>query len=586
MEQLQWIASIMGKKRKFFIIAMCFAVISAALCLVFPFITQEITNKVLNGEVQADGSVVNRLDLLPGLITFLLIAQFSRSILRYTMTSTLEYVSQNVQNDIRVKIYDNLSKQDITFYSKYRTGDLMTRMTGDMDMIRHIIAGTSHAILESIALFIFSMIYLFSVNVTITIVLLCVLPVILVCSFRFSKTVFPMYQDLRQKLSRMNSVAQENISANKTVRAFVREDFEEEKFDECNREYRAANIKANRHWLKFFPAIEGSSQVLNVLILLTSGILVIGGNMPIGDIAAFSLLAWGLSEPMKSLGMHLNDFQRFITSCSKVMEIYYKNTRVKNPENGAVKGTEFGTVEFKDVTLYHSGNKKPSLKNINVRVEKGQTLAILGSTGSGKTTMIDALSRMIDVKEGYIKVNGVNVKDWDLQSLRKNLGIATQKVLLYSDTVSANISYSDPEMNPDEVPAFAHLAAADFAADLPEGFDTIIGEMGTGLSGGQKQRIALARAIAKQPQILILDDTTSAVDFETEKILRENLDNLPYDCTKIIIAQRISAVRNADIILVLDGGEIVQQGKHEKLVKEQGFYREICVLQDVDLEEV
>ena len=224
----------------------------------------------------------------------------------------------------------------------------------------------------------------------------------------------------------------------------------------------------------------------------------------------------------------------------------------------------------------------PTLKDVSFSVTQGQTLAILGATGSGKTTLVDAVTRMLDVSGGTVLVDGVDVRLWDLQALRRRIGMATQRVQLYSDTVSSNIAYSAPDdISEDDVALYARLAAADFICSLPEGFDTIIGEQGTGLSGGQKQRIALARALAKQPEILILDDTTSAVDLETEKQLRKNLQELPYPCTKIIVAQRISAVRSADQILVLQDGRIAQRGTHEQLAACEGYYRDICLLQGV-----
>ena len=468
------------------------------------------------------------------------------------------------------------------FSNRYRTGDLMTRLTGDLDMVRHTVCWISYNAVESTCLFLFSMTYLFSVNAALTLLLLAVAPVILACSFLFSRTVYPLYASLREKLSRMNSVAQENIAGNKTVRAFVREAYENEKFENCNEEYRQANLKANFHWLKFFPYIEGCAQLMGLLSVLFGGLFIIQGKMTAGDLAAFSLMSWGLSEPMRALGTYLNDFQRFLTSAAKVIEIYFARTRIENPEHGRTEGECRGSVEFRGVTVAYPHNSAPTLKDVSFSVTQGQTLAILGATGSGKTTLVDAVTRMLDVSGGTVLVDGVDVRLWDLQALRRRIGMATQRVQLYSDTVSSNIAYSAPDdISEDDVALYARLAAADFICSLPEGFDTIIGEQGTGLSGGQKQRIALARALAKQPEILILDDTTSAVDLETEKQLRKNLQELPYPCTKIIVAQRISAVRSADQILVLQDGRIAQRGTHEQLAACEGYYRDICLLQGV-----
>lgn len=300
MQQLQWLSGCMKDKRKWFWLAMALAVVSAGLCVVFPFITQQITDRVLVGQTLPDGSVQRQTQLLVPLVCVMIGAQLLRSCVRYGMTASLEYVSQNVQQDIRRHLYDNLCTQDAGFYTRYRTGDLMTRLTGDLDMVRHTVCWISYNAVESTCLFLFSMTYLFSVNAALTLLLLAVAPVILACSFLFSRTVYPLYASLREKLSRMNSVAQENIAGNKTVRAFVREAYENEKFENCNEEYRQANLKANFHWLKFFPYIEGCAQLMGLLSVLFGGLFIIQGKMTAGDLAAFSLMSWGLSEPMRA----------------------------------------------------------------------------------------------------------------------------------------------------------------------------------------------------------------------------------------------------------------------------------------------
>lgn len=580
MQQLHWLALCMKGKRKLFCFAMVLAVVSSAICVVFPFVTQQITDKILLGEIQGDGTRLHRTDLLAGLIAVMLGAQLLRSVVKATINYTLEYVSQEVLQQIRHQLYEVLCGQDLGFYSRCRAGDIMTRLTGDLDMVRHTIAWISFSVVESISLFLISLAYLFSVNVRLTLVLLVVAPFILVCTYAFSRTVFPKYVLLREKLSRMNSTAQENIEGNKTVRAFVREDYENRKFEVCNREYRQANLDANFHWLRFYPVIEGCAQAMSVLIILVGGTLILNGEMTAGGLAAFSMMSWGLSEPMRALGIYLNDIQRFLTSASKVMELYYAHTPIFSPKKAGTEGEARGLVEFRSVDFSYVKNS-PVLRDISFTVHPGQTIAIMGPTGSGKSTLVDLMTRMLDTTRGEVLIDGINVRDWDLQALRGRIGVATQKVILYSDTVAANIAYSRVEMPEEKVRYYAALAAADFAAGLPEGFQTVIGEQGTGLSGGQKQRIALARALAKEPEILVLDDTTSAVDLETEQQLRTNLTRLPFPCTKILIAQRVSAVRGADCILILEDGCITQRGTHEELATLPGYYREICELQGV-----
>lgn len=587
MQQLHWLSDCLKGKRALFWTAMVMAICSSLLYIAFPFISQIITDEILVGVTQPDGSVTRNLDILPMMLALMLGTQFLRSADRYGMVLILEHVSQTMLQRLRTQIYSILSLQDPSFYDEYRTGDLMTRLTGDMDLVRHTVAWISYSVVESVSLFVMSMAYFLTINVKLTLILLALTPLILLSTYFYSKSVYPLYAHLREKLSGMNSIAQENISGNKVVRAFAREDFECEKFDRCNGDFRQANLAANFQWLKFFPFVEGFSQSLNIIIVLCGGLFIIGGQMSPGDLVAFSLLSWGISGPMRDMGMFLNDLQRFFASANKVMEIQNMQPRIENPSNGHKQDEPIkGGVEFQNVSYRYGYNENQyALRHINLSIRGGETVAIMGSTGSGKTTLINAIVRLIDVTKGSVLVDGIDVREWDLTALRKNVGVATQDVLLYSNTVDANIAYSDPDMPAEDVKYFAELAAAQFIKKLPEGFDTIIGERGTGLSGGQKQRIALARALAARPSILILDDTTSAVDMETEYYIQNSLKNLPYACTKIIIAQRISSVRHADKILIMSEGEIVQCGTHDELFHQEGYYREICKLQGI-LEEV
>ncbi|MEG1390511.1 MAG: ABC transporter ATP-binding protein [Angelakisella sp.] len=587
MRQLKWLNYCMRGSRGLFCLAMLMALISSLLYITFPFISKEITDKVLMGTVLADGTIFHNTTILPTMLVILLCTQLLRSIDRYGMILILEKVSQEMLERLRVEIYENLSNQDSNFYDEYRTGDLMTRLTGDIDLVRHTISWISYNIVESGSLFIFSMAYFFTINIKLTLILLAMTPLILCSTYFYARSVYPLYAKLREKLSNMNSIAQENISGNKIVRAFAREDFENKKFDGCNKDFYDANLKASFHWLKFLPFVDGFSKSLNVLIILFGGLFIIWGEMSAGDLMAFSLLSWGISAPMREMGMYLNDIQRFFASANKVMEVHTVSTRIESPENGRRQDKPLvGKIEFRDVSYqYPLSGKKNALHHINLIINSGETVAIMGGTGSGKTTLINTIVRMLDVTKGSVLVDGTDVREWDLKTLRKNIGIATQDVLLYSNTVDANIAYSSPEMSEEDVDYFANLAAAQFIEKLPEGYGTVIGERGTGLSGGQKQRIALARALAVRPSILILDDTTSAVDMETEHYIQESLRSLPFDCTKIIIAQRISSVRGADKIIIMQDGRIAECGTHDELVAQHGYYYEVCELQGA-LEEV
>lgn len=332
-------------------------------------------------------------------------------------------------------------------------------------------------------------------------------------------------------------------------------------------------------WLKFFPFLETTAQSLSVIMLICGGIFVVNGRISMGQYAAFSGLIWTLSNPMRTLGNIVNDLQRFSASANKIIEIYYGSPKIVDRNDAVDKPERFkGSVEFDHVSFSY-GNTEV-LKDITFSVEPGETVVIMGETGSGKTTLAELIPRIYDVKSGEVRVDGISVNRLKLNQLRHNIGFATQDVLLYSDTIDGNISFGDSDMPEEDVVKYAKAADADgFVRKLSDGYNTIVGERGVGLSGGQKQRISLARALAVKPAILILDDTTSAVDLETEKHIQQALADLDFPCTKIIIAQRISTAKYADKIIVLKDGMIQEQGTHDELIKNNGYYREVYDLQ-------
>lgn len=581
MEQIRWIITNMSKKVKIvYVFALISTVFTSAMQLINPIITQKIVDQVVKKlpyvkESQMQDLISTLISLLVIMIVFTII----RTVTTYCSIMSYEKCAQEFLYEIRDHIYKNLQRQDAKFFSQNRTGDLMTRLTGDMDMIRHTICWVIRMLVECICLFLATTIYMLSKDVLFTLSLLVVTPFIYIVTKIFSKQVRPLYINLREKLSLLNTNAQENISGNRVVKAFAREEFEMQKFEEKNEDYKQANLKATMKWLQFFPIIEGLSQAMQIAVLLVGGLFIINGRITAGVFLAFSSLSWTLSNPVRMLGTLLNDLQRFFASCDKVIELYYASPKIKNKKDAIVKEERAkGEIDFKDVTVKISGTEV--LKNINLHIKAGETLAIMGSTGSGKTTLLNSIARIVDISSGSLTVDGIEVKQYDLHSLRKNIGMASQEVFLFSDTIDSNIAYGDLSLTEEEVKYYAQLADANFIEKTADGYDTLIGERGTGLSGGQKQRLALARALAIKPPILILDDTTSAVDLETEKKIQNSLRNLEFECTKIIVAQRISTTKTADHILVLDKGEIIEYGTHEELIKNNGYYKEVFDLQN------
>ena len=344
-----------------------------------------------------------------------------------------------------------------------------------------------------------------------------------------------------------------------------------EKFQKENDAYRDAELVASEIWTKYVPLFEFLSNMLTLILMLVGGIMVIRENMTLGNFVTINGYLWMLTNPLRQIGWRINDIQRFTTSVEKIYATYSEEPLVKHPKAGIKRQRLHGDVTFRNVS--YRADDEDIIQDISFDVKSGQTVGILGSTGSGKSTIMNLLCRFYDVTDGEVLVDGINVKNLDLYHLRENIGMAMQDVFLFSDTIEGNIAYSRPDCPFDEVKKAAIMADANhFIQEMPDGYDTIVGERGVGLSGGQKQRISLARALLKEPSILILDDTTSAVDMETESYIQKQLQTLGHSCTIFIVAYRISSIKDADLILVLNEGRIVEQGTHDELLKNNGYY--------------
>ena len=575
---LRWLWKNMEGYRGKYCFALLLTIICQSMYIITPYLSQQIVDTFIYGENAAEMLQTN-VNLLYAMIAGMIGFTFVRCAIQYSANMIYEASSQALIYRVRKKLYENINDQDATFYDHFRTGDIMTRMSGDIDMVRHSVAWIIKTILECVVLFSASVVYFFILDPLMAICLLALTPVIFCITYFFNKKIKPMYVNLREKLSDLNTAAEENISGNRVVKAFAREDYEIKRFDEKNTAYSTNNKAAALTWLKFYPYIEITAQVLSVVQLLCGGLFVISGRITIGEFTAFSGLIWTIANPMRTIGTIINDLQRFTASANKIIEIYYGKSKIADREDAVdIKGRLKGDIEFKDVSF--SYGKKQVLHDINLKINAGETVAIMGETGSGKTTLVELIGRIYDVEKGQVLADGVDVRMLKLKQLRGSIGMATQDVLLFSDTVDGNIAFGNTELSDEEVRKYAKYADADgFISRMTEGYDTIVGERGVGLSGGQKQRIALARALAVKPSVLILDDTTSAVDLETEKHIQNALANLDFPCTKIIIAQRISSTKDADKIVVLQNGTIADIGTHEELIQREGYYKEVYDLQ-------
>ncbi len=569
-QQIKWLWDNIDQKFKpGHILAMIISVVTSAMLLVNPALSQMLIDDVI---------VAQNPEPLLGILAIMFVAKVLREGLRYYMVVCLEKSSQSMVFNIRCKLFQRLQYNDMSFFDVHRTGDIMTRMSSDIDWCRHFLSYIDYRVVDSICMFLFTTIYLFIVNWKLTALLVIVTPLLMLITKVYSSHIRPRFVAMRERLAEMNTAAQENIAGNHVIKAFAREEYEKEHFEEKNEAFKQSQLSINKMWLMFYPFIELLANAMMLITVFVGALLIISGDMTPGQLSVFTGLTWALSNPMRELGTLLNDVQRFSTSAQKVMELYFVKPRIQDG-CGAEERKIKGDIEFRDVSF--AFGKKQVLEHISFSVKAGQTVAIMGPTGGGKTTIINLLSRFYDVTDGQVLVDDVDVRSWRLQDLRGGIGTATQDVFLFSDTVEGNVAFGAQNLSLDEVKDFARRADADsFIEKLPEKYDTIIGERGVGLSGGQRQRIALARALAVRPGILVMDDTTSAVDMETEKYIQEQLRQLPFPCTKLIIAQRISSMRDADLILVLKDGKIAERGTHEELLQQHGYYYQTYALQN------
>lgn len=578
--KLQWLWENMKGARTVYVIGMIGTIAYNVLQLTVPYYSGKIVDLFLTGEHARENMQTNS-DLFYQLLAAMVGITVVRTVIVYADCMIYEHVSQTVLYRIRNYLYDKIQRQDMTFYSTYRTGDLMTRVTGDLDAVRHMVAWVVRMVIESFSLFIAAAGFFLYTNWKMALCLLVISPFVfwIICLFR--NRVAPMHALLREKLAQMNTYAQENISGNRVVKAFAREDYEIWKFDRANRDYAKTNKETAMVWLRFFPYVESIANLMPVVMLAVGGVFLIKGQLTMGEYVAFSGLIWAIANPMRQMGNIMNEFQRFSAAAKKVMEIYYSEPKIKDHENAISHPERFeGKIEFQDVSFQYEDGDLPVLHDISFTIQPGETVAIMGETGCGKTSLIHLIPRFYEATKGRILIDGVPVEDYKLEDLRKNIGLATQDVLLYSDTIEGNIAYGNSDITIDEIRKYAkYSAASDFISKMPEGYETVVGERGVGLSGGQKQRISLARALAVEPSILILDDTTSAVDMETEKQIQQSLKELDFTCTKIIIAQRISTTKEADHIFVMQNGYIKEAGTHEELIAKKGYYYDLVRLQ-------
>jgi len=487
-----------------------------------------------------------------------------------------EVTSQGVAFDLRNSIFEKLQRLSFSYHDKAQTGKLMVRMTSDVEMVR-MFAGTGFLqLISAVILLVGTLVILFSTNVLLTFIFLGMLPAIGVIFVFFIRRVIPISKSVQIKLGNLNTVLQENLAGVRVVKAFAREEFEESRFNTRNLELLGENVSLIKTFANIFPLIFLIANLGMAVVLWAGGLQVIGLQLSLGELVAFQSYQIFLLMPIFMLGFIGSSLSRAEVSAQRLFEVIdAKSEVVEKP--GAIELKEIdGRVVFEHVSFRFFGDEQDVISDLSFEASPNQSIAILGKTGSGKSTIINLIPRFYDVTKGRVLIDGHDIRDVSLSSLRRFIGIVLQETTLFSGTIRENIAYGKLDASEDEIIGVAKAAQAhDFITQFPDGYLSIIGERGVGLSGGQKQRIAIARALLLNPKILIMDDSTSSVDAETEYHIQMALDQLIGGRTTFIIAQRISTIRNANLILLLDEGKLVAKGTHEELIDCCELYTEI-----------
>ncbi|NLC15235.1 MAG: ABC transporter ATP-binding protein [Firmicutes bacterium] len=548
--------------------ALVFAI--SGLNLLEPVVIKWVIDEILESK--------NYALLLYGALAILGVA-IIRGVLQYFQRFSMSWAGQKVVFDIRNTLYRHLQQLSFSFYDQAQTGQIMSRVTSDVETAQRFLSNGLVQIISIFVTFTATLFIMLSHHAKLTFMAMIPVPLLAWRVQVYSTKVRPMFWDIQQQIAVLTARLQENITGQRVVKAFARKDYEMEIFERDNMALLKRNVKAERLSGVNWALMRLLTEISLGIILWYGGWQVISGHITYGTLVAFNMWLGQLLGPIRRLGFWVSLVQRTIASGERIFEILDTKAEVEDKPGAKPMPPVEGRVTFEGVSFSYDGEHMV-LDGINLDVKPGQTIAVLGGTGSGKSTLINLIPRFYDVTKGRILIDGVDIRDVTLESLRRQIGIVTQETFLFSASLRDNIAYGKPEAADKEVMAAAKAAHIhDFIVSLPQGYDSVIGERGVGLSGGQKQRVAIARALLMDARILLLDESTSSVDVETEMRIQEAFSRLLEDRTAFVIAQRLSTVRNADWIIVLDKGRIAEQGTHEELLKKGGIYTSIYNLQ-------
>lgn len=551
-----------GKHWLGYVFAIVCMIIAIVLDMIYPMITESIIDDVI-----LDGKT----ELLFGLLAGIVVVGVGRAITGYFKEFTFDKLASAIGSEMRKDLFNYIQSLSMNFFAKTNTGELMARVKDDVDNVWNVL-GFIGMLLMEVAIHVSIVLYcMFIRNWKLALLPLFTMIISGVAAVIMEKKLDKVYEGISEENAVLTTVAQENLAGVRTVKAFAREKFEIEKFLSHNNRYYELNITQSKVMAKYYPVFQFVGKALPVITTVLGGILVMKEEMSLGALVAFVEYTRNCTWPMEMMGWLTNGLSSGIASYRKIRKIYDVDPEICNKEQSVILEKVEGKVTFENVCFSVEG--KEILKDISFHLPAGKTLGIMGATGSGKTSIINLLQRFFDVSGGSVKVDGVDIRNLTLKQLRSSIAVVLQDVFLFSDTIEENIKMGQRKfLSEKEIKYAANRAkASDFIEKLEEQYETVIGERGVGLSGGQKQRISIARAFSKKSPILVLDDSTSALDMETESLIQKNLNSLQ-DITKIIIAHRISSVRHADEIIYLENGIIVERGTHEELLSKKGLY--------------
>lgn len=563
------LSSYIGRYWYGYVFAVASMVTAIALDMLYPKITQKIVDDVILG---------GQMEILTKLLTGIVLVGIGRSIFGYCKEFTFDFLSSKIGAEMRKDLFNHIQTLSMRYFDDTNTGELMARVKDDVDKIQNALGYVGMLLIEVTIHVVFVLYCMFSLNwkmafLPVTVMLCCAVVAIIM-----ERKLDKVYEDISEENAVLTTVAEENLAGVRTVKAFAREDYEIKKFLSHNERYYNLNITQSKVLVRYYPLFQFVGKVLPVAITILGGISVMNGNMSLGALVAYVEYSRNCTWPMEMMGWLTNDLSSAVASYKKIKKIYEVKPEIEDSRNVVTLDHVSGNVEFDHVSFKLEG--KQILSDISFSVKEGKTLGIMGATGSGKSSIINMLHRFYDTTEGSVRLDGVDIRKISLRQLRRSVAVVLQDVFLFSDTIEENIKMGNRStMQMYEIKSAAASAqASSFIEKMDEQYETVIGERGVGLSGGQKQRISIARALSKHSPILVMDDSTSALDMETEHEIQKTLNSLK-DTTKIIIAHRISAVCHADEIIYLQDGRIAERGTHEELLAKKGLYYDTYMAQ-------